>query len=117
MKNLTLFFLLLPFFVISQTGPGGIGTNDGTSSLKIWYRPDFGISTTGAIVDTWTNTAGVTAHNLTSTGGNRPTLVSSAVNGFDELSFDGNDYLGITGSLTTSNFIKTQSTVSKFLLK
>ena len=107
MKSALLLFLLLiaTNFGIGQTGPGGVGTNDGTSSLKLWYRPDFGISTTGTSIDSWTNGAGVTAFDLTATGTNRPTLSSATVNGNDELSFDGNDFFQITGTMTTTNFM------------
>ena len=114
MKIILLLILSLPLFSYSQTGPGGIGTNDGTSFLKIWYRPELGISTTGTSVDSWLNGAGITAHNLAASGTNRPTLISSSVNGNDEISFDGNDFLQITGILSTTNFITDQA--SSFLV-
>ncbi len=110
MEGAILFFLMLhSTFLFAQTGPAGIGTNDGSSTLKLWYRPDFGISTTGTSVDSWQNGAGVAAHDLVSAGTNRPTLVNTAVNGYDELSYDGNDYLETTGALTTTNFITDQA--------
>ena len=109
LKKLLLLVIVSPFITIAQTGPGGVGSDDGTSTLKLWYRPDFGISTTGTSVDSWTNGAGVSALDMTATGTNRPTLVTGAVNGFDELDFDGNDYLEITGSLTTTNFVTNQA--------
>ena len=71
----------------SQTGPGGVGANDGSSSLKMWYRPDFGI-TAGTNVSAWQNAAGVAAHDLTAAGANQPTFNASSLNGYDELSFD-----------------------------
>ena len=109
-SKLILFFSLTILSCgLCQTGPGGVGTNDGTSSLKIWYRPEFGISTSGVNVDSWANSAGVAAHDLTSSGTNRPQLVSGAVNGSDELDFDGNDYLEITGALSTTNFVTDQA--------
>ena len=98
----------------AQTGPGGVGADDGSSSLKLWYCSDFGVSTTGTSVDSWTNRAGETNHNLTATGSQRPVVVGGALNGFDEVSFDGNDYLETTGSLTTSNFVVDEA--SSFLV-
>ena len=36
-KNLyTLIIILFPIAIFSQTGPGGIGTVDGTSNLSLW---------------------------------------------------------------------------------
>lgn len=94
---------------VAQTGPAGVGTNDGTSTLKLWYRPDNGITTSGTSVTAWTNSAGETAHDLSATGTSRPTLTTAAQNGYDELSFDGGDFMRIAGPLTTSNFITNQA--------
>lgn len=104
-----LLFIGISLNGFTQTGPGGVGTNDGTSSLKLWYRTDFGIGTTGTSIDSWQNAAGVTAHDLIASGTARPTLIAAAQNGYDEVSFDGSDYLEITGSLTTSNFVNDQA--------
>jgi hypothetical protein len=106
-----LLILSITFYLTgySQTGPGGVGTNDGTSFLKMWYRPDFGITTTGSSIDTWLNGAGEPEHDLLSTGTNRPTLSINSLNQNDELVFDGNDYLETTGTLSTSNFVTNQA--------
>ncbi|NQX96667.1 MAG: T9SS type A sorting domain-containing protein [Flavobacteriales bacterium] len=32
-----LFLLIFPYYLFSQTGPGGIGIRDGSSNLKVWY--------------------------------------------------------------------------------
>ncbi len=114
MKTIILVILGFPLFTYAQTGPGGVGTNDGTSSLKMWYRPEFGVSATGTNIDSWLNGAGIVAHNLTASGTNRPTLLSGTKNGYNEISFDGNDILQITGALTTTNFITNQA--SSFLV-
>jgi hypothetical protein len=111
MKNiLILTILLISNVLVGQTGPAGVGTNDGTSSLKLWYRTDFGLTTSGTEVDAWQNGAGVAAHNLTSTGGNRPSVVTASVNGYDELNLDGNDFMQVSDALSTTNFITDQAT-------
>lgn len=106
---ITTTILFISNVLFTQTGPAGVGTNDGTSSLKLWYRTDFGLTTTGTEVDAWQNGAGVAAHDLTSTGAYRPSVVAASVNGYDELNFDGGDFMQISGALTTTNFITDQA--------
>lgn len=91
------------------TGPGGVGSNDGTSALIMWYRPDNAVSTTGTSINGWTNSAGVPAFNLSETGTQRPTLATNAINGYDEISFNGNNRLRTGLTLTSSNFITNQA--------
>ncbi|HEX9601707.1 MAG TPA: hypothetical protein VF985_09465, partial [Mariniflexile sp.] len=104
-------FLVVIFFnnTYSQTGPGGVGSNNGTSDLIIWYRPDNGISTTGTLIDSWINSAGVSAFNISETGTQRPTLVAGAINGYDEVSFSGSNSLRTGLTLNSSNFIVNQA--------
>jgi len=92
----------------AQTGPGGVGSNDGSSALKMWFRTDNGVVGT-TNVSAWSNSAGVAAHNLTSSGTGRPSLNSGGANGYDFLNFDGNDFFGITGALTVANFVTDQA--------
>ncbi|WP_299386892.1 T9SS type A sorting domain-containing protein [uncultured Lacinutrix sp.] len=113
--SIVLFFfcviLSIPFNIINaQTGPGGVGANDGTSDLIIWYRPDNGIVTSGTSINSWANSAGISAFNLSESGSVRPTLVSNAINGYDEISFNGANRLRTGFTLTTSNFITNQAT-------
>lgn len=102
--------LISPFALTAQTGPGGVGNTAGTSSLKMWYRVDNGIGTTGSSVNSWTNSAGVTALNITETGANRPTQVAGGPNGYGEISFNGSNKLTTAaGVLTSSNFVTNQA--------
>lgn len=109
---------ILAFFLTwictSQTGPGGVGSNDGTSSLRIWYNTTSGVSTTGSLIDQLTNLAGDVAFDARETGTQRPTLVTGAVNGYDEISFSGSNRLRTGLTLTTANFIVDQA--SSFLV-
>lgn len=89
-------------------GPGGVGSIDGTSDLKIWYRTDQGMSITNGEITGWTNSAGVPAHDLVQTAGtSRPAVVSNALNGHSEVSFTSNSHYLKTaiGTLTDSNFV------------
>ena len=114
MKKWIAFFLLFLHLLVdlnAQTGPGGVGTTDGSSSLKLWYRVDNGVSpaTVGSSVTTWTNSAGISALDITATGGNRPTVVAGP-NTYNEISFNGSNKLTTaTGAITTSNFVTSQA--------
>lgn len=100
--------------VSGYTGPGGVGSNDGTSDLIIWYRPDAGISTSGSAVNSWINSAGIPALDLSETGGQRPNLDINAINGYDEVDFNGSNRLRTGLTLNTSNFITDKA--SSFLV-
>src|SRR5690606_14697009 len=87
---------------LMNDGPGGVGTIDGRSGLKLWFRTDYGVNTSGSLVDSWENAAGIAELDLSESGAQRPTLVSNTVNGFPEMSFDGNNRLRTGLNLTTS---------------
>jgi hypothetical protein len=91
--------------VVGNTGPGGVGNTLGTSQLKLWFRIDNGVNTTGATVNSWTNSAGVAALDIAETGTERPTLVANALNGFSEVSFNGANRLRTGLTLTAANFV------------
>jgi hypothetical protein len=103
--------LFICLYAQGQTGPGGVGNTVGTSSLKLWYRVDNGVSVTGTTVDSWTNSAGITALDISETGANRPDLVATGpVNGYNEISFSGSNRLVTDiGDITTSNFVTNQA--------
>ncbi len=92
----------------APTGPGGVGTTDGTSDLKIWYRTDHGMSVSNGEITGWENAAGVPEHDLVHTAGtSRPAVVQNALNGYSEVSFTSNSHYLKTaiGTLTDSNFV------------
>lgn len=96
---------------LAQTGPGGVGSADGSTSLKMWYRADNGVSVSGSTVNSWANSVAISALNLSESGTNRPTRVTNAVNGYPEISFNGTNCLRTAvGAMTTSNFVTTQTT-------
>ncbi|KAB1067386.1 T9SS type A sorting domain-containing protein [Tamlana haliotis] len=100
----------------SQTGPGGVGTNDGSSDLVMWYRTDNGIISTGTDVGGWENSAGYTEHDMSQDGATMPQLISSSLNGYDEIEFDNNGILQ-TGKnlLEPNNFVTTDASSFTFL--
>lgn len=106
-------FALLLFMasltVFSQTGPGGVGTNDATSDLVMWYRTDNAITISGSNVTNWGNSAGYSAHDMTPSGSGNPQLISGSLNGYDEIQFNASGILQTGLNLTTSNFITNQA--------
>lgn len=78
------FLFFSSFSITSQTGPGGVGARDGSSSLIIWLRAE-DINADGNIannpannsrVSTWADFSG-NANNFTQTGGRRPRFIST----------------------------------------
>lgn len=70
----------MSFIGFAQNGPGGVGTSDGTSSLRVWLKSDDidadGDNTdnpiNGTAISTWSDNSGNT-NNFTQAGANRPT--------------------------------------------
>ena len=82
-----------PEFPVGKGGPGGIGTTDGTSSLRFWVRGDTGVETLtqGVIeeVTRWVDQSGYARHADEDVATRRPELVASE----GLVRFDGGDYL------------------------
>ena len=78
MRILTILLILIPSLIFSQTGPGGVGASDGTSSLRGWWRGDAGVTITSGAVSTWADQSGYTNNLTQATAGNRPTTTTSA---------------------------------------
>lgn len=92
-------------------GPGGVGIANGATPLVLWFRVDNGVNTTGTLVNSWSNSAGISALDVSGTSTLRPTLVANALNGFPEISFNGSNRLQTGLTLTSSNFINNQASV------
>lgn len=105
-------FILLSsvsFNCFAQTGPGGVGTNDGSSDLVMWYRTDNAVTTSGSNVTTWGNSAGYSDHTMTQSGSSSPQLIIGSLNGYDEIQFNASGILQTGLNLSTSNFITNQA--------
>ena len=108
------FTILSLFFIVAiygQTGPGGVGTIDGTSSLKIWLRADdldadndiTDNPADGTSVSTWSDYSG-NGNNFTQSGANRPTY---SIGTFKAVNFDASaatvQYMNATSTGSYSN--------------
>ncbi|EDP96500.1 hypothetical protein KAOT1_03787 [Kordia algicida OT-1] len=101
MKNiLPFFFFIISFYSFNshaQTGPGGVGTNDGSSPLQLWLRADDldadeltnDNPSNGASVSTWNDFSG-NGNNFISTGSNPPTYNTGTFNSVDFLATSNN---------------------------
>jgi hypothetical protein len=75
-------FLSLCLRVFGQSGPGGVGNEDGTAGQPqniIWLRAGAGITASGGLVNSWTDQSG-NFNNATGVSTTRPTLITSDAN-------------------------------------
>ncbi len=107
--GLTLVVVSLVSFTFAQTGPGGVGKADGSTSLKLWLKSDFGTADT-VDIGYWTNAVSVPDFDVSASIGLGPDLSPDTLNGYPILRFSGMDYFQIVGSMDTSNFITDQAT-------
>lgn len=108
MNRVPILLIFICANIFAQTGPGGVGTNNGTSDLVMWYRTDNGVTNSGTNVSGWTNSAGYAAHDM-SQNGNAPQLITGSLNGYDEIQFNTTGILRTGLNLTTSNFVTNQA--------
>jgi hypothetical protein len=99
--------LLLAVFAstaIGQTGPGGVGTTDGTSSLKLWLdaAASSTITESGGSISAWNDKSGNSNHATQSTASKKPTYQTNQINGNAAILFDeSDDILTVSSSLIT----------------
>lgn len=84
-------------------GPGGVGTTDGTSNLKLWLKADAGVVYDGSnLVSEWQDQSGNCLHVSQSNAANQPLYEQSAICGEPGVLFGGpvsngtNDFLNNT---------------------
>lgn len=88
------------YFSFAQTGPGGIGTSDGTSNLQLWLKPSGMLNGSslpainGEIVETWQDESGHNHDGVTNdadedTNGVPLDSTIAFFNGYPGLFFDG----------------------------
>ncbi|MGL1889202.1 MAG: DUF2341 domain-containing protein, partial [Reichenbachiella sp.] len=96
MRKITLVLLVfMPFLVLAQTGPAGIGNNQGSSSLELWLKADKGVLNASAAaisdgesVETWQDQSGNSRNATQTTVSNQPTWTEDGLNGSPILSFE-----------------------------
>lgn len=90
MKRLLQCLLLLTCFpVFSQTGPGGVGSTNGSSSLVLWLDANAVSGSNGASITNWPDKSG---YGYNFSGGNGATLTKPATNGKAALTFNGTSH-------------------------
>ena len=108
MKHFSIFlFIFLVLSGYSQTGPGGIGTVDGSSSLKIWLRADDinangdtqDNPASGTAIDTWSDNSG-NYNDFTQSGSARPTYNTGS--NFNSVYYDPDEAQLMNGTITGS---------------
>ncbi len=99
MKSLLHSIIALSFCSLgyAQTGPGGVGSDDGTSSLEFWYMAQGESFSNGDLVGSVTDQSG-NGRTLTAAGGERPSFTSTtaAANNMPSFLFNLNDELETT---------------------
>ncbi len=93
------FFITFFLFsgVFAQTGPGGVGSTDGTSNLDFWFDAskevynDVGttLSTNNQTVQQWNDQSGNNHNAAQGTSAKRPIYKTSILNGYPVVEFDG----------------------------
>lgn len=92
------------------TGPGGVGSTDGTSNLRLWLQADAGVTQTGG-VSAWADQSGNGLDMAQGTAGAQPTFVAAGLNGQPFLSFDGaGDFLQTAALPTTTSLPVNEAT-------
>ncbi len=93
---LPLALLWLSTSLHAQTGPAGIGSTDGTGSLRLWLDAAVGTNTTtnGAAITSWADQSGH-GHDLAANGGSDPVYLTDVINGsLPAVHFTGDDMAG-----------------------
>ena len=103
--------------VTSGTGPGGVGTTNGASTLEVWYQANTIGQSNGSTVTAWTDGSGNLNH--AGTTGSNPSFVTPALNGQPSVQFTGTQALSLPGLTALPNFTilsVAQSTGDRYLL-
>ncbi|MDN5200450.1 T9SS type A sorting domain-containing protein [Fulvivirgaceae bacterium BMA10] len=91
--KVTLLFLLilLPFGIMAQTGPGGIGRTDGTSELVLWLDAGTISGNDGTFVVIWPDQSGYGSDAQEDGVNGFPVLKQNIINGQSVVRFGGTD--------------------------
>ena len=86
-----IFFMITSYLGFTQNGPAGVGSTDGTSTLKFWIDPNLGVSVDQNKVNSVTDLSGNSC-NFSSSGTNRPSLVIGGINNQNHFEFDNSTF-------------------------
>ena len=112
MKRLILSIIFLPFSfcLFAQTGPGGIGANNGTSNLILWLDANSGtfsdagitLCINGGSLQQWNDMSGYNNHSTQTIVARQPTWNTSILNGFPAVNFSSSSQNYILHQITTN---------------
>ncbi len=106
MKRFLLFFVVFGSIAMAQTGPGGVGKTDGTSSLKLWLDAADATSKSlnSTTVSQWSDKSGNTNHGTQGTANKQPTNNVTGINSRETITFDGvNDVFNLPNNSVLTN--------------
>jgi len=84
----------VPSFPRGEGGPGGVGTADGASDVRLWLRSDLGVELTGTEVKTWHDQSGYDRDAATVRTNRLPDRIEGAgLKGTPVVRFDGASHL------------------------
>ncbi len=110
-KSLLGFLVTIPFALFSQNGPGGVGSKDGTTTLKLWLDADSATVNVSDEVTGWDNLVDVTELDMSPTTANNPNYVATKINGHAAVSFENqDDALGSASTLAYTYFPQDEAT-------
>ena len=94
--NLLVFFILISLNAIAQTGPGGVGSTDGTSDLVLWLDANTVNQNDNSEVTSWSDNSGYN-NNAIAPVGTGPQFKVNNINGYPQIKFDisNTEYLGV----------------------
>lgn len=106
-------------FTAAQTGPGGVGTTDGSSTLEVWLQADQNVfndagvtlASDGQTVQQWNDLSGNGFNASQLTAGEQPSFQAGEINGLPVVRFDGSndsfndDYSGVGGITARTVFV------------
>lgn len=104
------FSLIISTHLWSQTGPGGIGSTDGTSSLVLWLDANTISGTSGSVITSWSDGSG---NGYDFAVGNGAVFNNPSVNGYPAFNFNGSSHYferAFTSGITPSSFTVFTST-------
>jgi hypothetical protein len=104
-RLLVLALTLMPFSILAQSGPGGIGTTDGSSSLELWLSANKNVTTNSGDVSSWGDRSGNNIDASTGTAPNFLKASNSSITGKPTIEFDGtnSEYLDLSADVPTGS--------------
>lgn len=114
MKTTLFMLLFIPIAVFGQNGPGGVGSKDGSSSLKLWLDADSATVNMSDEVTGWDNLVNISQLDMVNTTFS-PNYISAKFNGHATVSFE-NQADAMETNSTLSNTYFPETAASSFVV-